>query len=188
MHFFRKKEMFTAAFIDEAIVDSFTPTYIRELATEAAFLMDICSSHSNTNNDIAYNSREVLARSVDWFKKWHHTSAAETFKGITALFKSSTWSGGVGLQDLHPYEQKKVELIMKMLQHIDPSLDCSFNGLGDLSLKVLAHWETLWDEDLAYEALELMIRAEHLKEELNPLTALLLICDLERAYINGLLS
>lgn len=188
MRFWRKKARVTASFIDEAIIDSFMPAYISELATEAAFLMDVCSSNSRTNNDINYNSREVLARSVAWFKKDHHMEAAETFKGITALFKSSTWSGGVGLQDLHPYEQKKVELIMKMLQHIDPSLDCSFNGLGDLALKVLTHWNSLWDENLAYAAIELMLRKEHLQEDLNPITALLCIRDMEREYINTLLD
>lgn len=188
MRFWRKKARVTASFIDEAIIDSFMPAYIRELATEAAFLMDVCSSNSRTNNDINYNSREVLARSVAWFKKGHHTATAETFKNITALFKSSTWSGGVGSQDLNPYETKKIESIMEMMQRTIPSLVFSFNGLGDLSLKVLDHWDALFDEDLAYDALELMIRAEHLNEELNPLTSLLLICDLEHEYITTLLD
>ena len=188
MRFWRKKARVTASFIDEAIIDSFMPAYIRELATEAAFLMDVCSSNSRTNNDINYNSREVLARSVAWFKKGHHTATAETFKSITALFKSSTWSGGVGAQDLNPYETKKIESIMEMMQRTIPSLVFSFNGLGDLSLKVLDHWDALFDEDLAYDALELMIRAEHLNEELNPLTSLLLICDLEHEYITTLLD
>lgn len=188
MRFWRKKARVTASFIDEAIIDSFMPAYIRELATEAACLMDVCSSNSRTNNDIDFYAREALERSVAWFKKGHHTSAAETFKSITALFKESTWSGGVGAQDLNPYEKKKIESIMEMIQRTIPSLGFSFNGLGDLSLKVLDHWDVLFDEDLAYDALELMIRAEHLNEELNPLTSLLLICDLEHEYITTLLD
>lgn len=188
MHFLRKKARITASFIDESIIDSFMPSYIPELATEAACLIDVCSSRTTSNNDINFYAREALACSVAWFKKDHHMEAAETFKSLASLFKSSTWSGGVGLEDLNPYDRKKVDSVMAMMQHADPSLGFSFNGLGDLVLRILDHWDVLYDKELAYEAIELMLRKEHLHEDLNPITALLLICDMEREYINTLLD
>lgn len=188
MHFLRKKARITASFIDESIIDSFMPSYIPELAAEAACLIDVCSSRTTSNNDINFYAREALANSVAWFKWRHHTASAETFKGITALFKSSTWSGGVGFENLNSYEKKKIESIMAMLQHTEPSLGNSFNGLSDLSLKVLSCWDKLWDKNLAYEAIELMLRKEHLQDDLNPITALEFICNMESEYLHSILN
>lgn len=188
MHFLRKKARITASFIDESIIDSFMPSYIPELAAEAACLIDVCSSRTTSNNDINFYAREALACSVAWFKKDHHMEAAETFKSLASLFKSSTWSGGVGLEDLNPYDRKKVDSVMAMMQYADPSLGFSFNGLGDLALKILDRWDILWDENLAYESIELMLHKEHLQDELNPLTALEFICNMEREYLHSILN
>ena len=125
MRFLRKNARFIASFIDEALIQSVMPAYIPELATEAVCLIDVCSSRTTSNNDINLYAREALARSVAWFKEGHHTASAESFKSITALFKSSTWSGGVGFEDLNPYEKKKIDSVMAMMQHADPSLGLS---------------------------------------------------------------
>lgn len=170
--------------INESIVKNVTPVYIPQLQVYAIHLIDRVG-FPNQNNELAIQaaSIEMLLDSVDWFKNEHHLHSCDVLKILLNFFCCSSWSGGVCEAELDEAEMQKYDEFITKLQEVDPDISNTFNGWGDLALKVLNHWYLLWDCTWAYDALIYMLRKEHAKEYINPIYACLIVKDLEKQYL-----
>lgn len=170
--------------INESIIKNVVPVYIPQLQVYAIHLIDRVGI-PNQNNELAVQAAtiEMLLDSINWFKNEHHLNSCDVLEILLNFFCRSSWSGGVCEAELDEDEMKKFDDFITKLLEVDPDASTTFNGWGDLTAKVLNHWDRLWDCDWAYDALIYMLRKEHAKEYINPICACLIVKDLERQYL-----
>ena len=171
-------------YINDAILKEVIPSYIPQLQGYAICLIDRVG-HQTPNKELADQaaSIEMLLDSLAWMKNGHHIQSPDNLKMLLNYFCRSSWSGGVGIDELTTSDCNDFDKLITELQNVDPNVSDTYNGWGNLAARVLDHWDNLWDCDFAYDALIYMLRKEHPQKYMIPLEACLLVKDLEKQYL-----
>lgn len=188
-----------SSIICESLINAFMPEFDQKLYLDALFLLDQITNNAKewtgaklilppTEDKPTYYIRQALGRGIEWLKDGHHIQDPDLLNDILHFFCEFPLDGGVKMEELNLYTKSLLERLYDQLNMIDPSHRYTYSGLGSAGKDILRNWDNLWDIDLSYEVLMSIVYSEHLLYDVDFLTALIFLKNLENQYIFELIK
>lgn len=189
----REKEENVSAYISSAVVDEMLPVY-SQLRVEALYLLDFITDGAKdwTGNklivatgedEVQFYVRQTLGRGVEWLQRKHHIKNGSILWDVVGQFNTSSWSGGVKMDEVNENVQEDVDRVRKKLKEIDPNYNDFHVGLGSLARDVLDHWDDLWDWDESYNLIISVVYCENPLGKIDPFSAIKILQNMENQFI-----
>lgn len=183
----------------DSLINAFLPEFDQKLYLDALFLLDQITNNAKdwngaklilppTEDKPIYYIRQALGRGIEWLKDGHHIQDADLLKDMLHFFYESPLDGGVKMEDLNSYTKSLLDQIYDELNLIDPTHHYTYSGLGSAGKDILRNWDKLWDIDLSYEVLMSIVYSEYLSYDIDFLTVLIFLKNLENQYIYELIQ
>lgn len=189
----RDKDANISSYISNAVVDETLPVY-SQLRIEALYLLDFITDGakdwsgnkliiSTGEDEVDFHTRQTLGRGVSWLKRKHHIKNCNVLRNLVGHYHESSWNGGVELKDTNENVIADVERVRKLLKEVDPGYNDFHVGLGSLARDVLDHWESLWDNDDAYNIIIAVVYCENPLGKIDPFDAISMLQQMENQFI-----
>ena len=134
-------------------------------------------------DEVDFYTRQTLGRGVSWLKRKHHIKNCNVLRNLVGHYNVSSWNGGVQLKDTNENVIADVERVRKLLKEVDPGYNDFHIGLGSLARDVLDHWESLWDNDDAYNIIIAVVYCENPLGKIDPFDAISMLQQMENQFI-----
>lgn len=182
-----------SAYISYSVVDEMLPVF-SQLRTEALFLLDYVTDGakdwtgnkliiSTGEDDLSFYIMQTLGRGIDWLKRNHHIKNGNILRDVVAQYNTSSWNGGVQLDELNDNVNDDIKRIRTKLKELDSKYNDFHVGVGSLGRDVIDHWDLLWDCDEAYDMLETVIYCEKPLGKIDPFWVLKTLQNMENQFI-----
>lgn len=189
----RNKDANLSSYISNAVVDETLPVY-SQLRIEALYLLDFITDGAKDwsgnkliiatgKDEVDFYTRQTLGRGVSWLKRKHHIKNCNVLRNLVGHYNESSWNGGVQLKDTNENVIADVERVRKLLKEVDPGYNDFHVGLGSLARDVLDHWESLWDNDDAYNIIIAVVYCENPLGKIDPFDAISMLQQMENQFI-----
>lgn len=171
-------------FLFASILNYFMPKYA--LYKDASNLLNYITDNTKTQTEeiIEQKARQALANGVLWLKDNHHIKKCDTLLETIDYFPPSKYQNGKLCESLSNQEIETVNKLKEEFTKVNPhcSQAASF-GVGNLAREVLSYWDQMWDLDISYDLLALVIQSDNLQRPLPPMFAIETLERMENQFI-----